>query len=61
MKKYNLKKDHIEIKKQIKLWEICLDHLVGVMTCKGYMTKDQRLKVASYLENMADEMMSINI
>lgn len=52
--KYNLKKDHTEIKKQIKNWEIRLDEIV-VKLMKS------NPEVSNDIEEITYEMMSINI
>ena len=59
-KSYNLKKDHAEIKKQIKGWELTLDDVL-----KKYNDGDcDPITISNFMrdiEQMSQEMMSINI
>lgn len=52
MTEYNLEKDHKELKKLIKSWELRIDKLIE-------NPDDQ--EALNDLENISDEMMSINI
>ena len=57
--KYSLKKDHAEIKKMIKKWEMALD--CCVVELDGKMNGVQREDMGNRLENISHEMMSINM
>lgn len=61
MKKYNLKQDHKAIKKQIKGWELELNHLIHILLVNEPITAEQQAFISHRLENMTNEMMSINI
>lgn len=62
MKEYNLEKDHEAIKKQIKGWENQLDKVVGwILDARDMDDTLDTQEIADLLENMSQEMMSINI
>ena len=53
LEKYDLKKDHQEIKKQIKTREIKIDALLKDGDCNRFISEE--------LEAIANEMMAINM
>lgn len=59
MRKYSLKKDHAEIKKQIKEWERRVDEIVKDLP--RATTKKKRDELINELENISHEMMAVNI
>jgi hypothetical protein len=71
--KYNLKKDHEEIKKQIKEWEIemdlSVDSLLNILEKYGDIEINKNgedksiylLDLINALEGLSHEMMAINI
>jgi len=61
-KEYDLKKDHAEIKKEIKGWELKIDEML-----KNYgenlndMYMDDGNSISAELDQMSQNMMAINI
>lgn len=64
-KTYNLKKDHAEIKKQIKGWELEIDEIVNMyFEAKRDPDKFAQMdysQVIDKLESISQDMMAINI
>lgn len=66
---YSIEKDHAEIKKQIKQWEIELDALVDILSgCKNYTLVKNGYEVTlnieilrDGLEELSHEMMVVNM
>lgn len=59
--KYDIKKDHANIKKQIKTWEHTLDHLINALYVDEPINEQQKDRVIQHLEVISHEMMTINI
>lgn len=61
---YTLASDHAEMKKDIKAWELSIDHLLDMLyEVRGKAQEDEDIlrSVVSGLETLSDEMMAVNI
>lgn len=54
--KYDIKQDHTDIKQQIKEWELRIDYIIGRLSAT-----DVKTEIIDDLEQITNEMMSINI